>query len=85
LLAIERLSRSVGSGPWQEHESSAKIGRVKPYRAVSSARDFRNYGWAQAIKNLRAISTYVAWYRVAKERHFMYGTPRNFTKDTWTI
>ena len=58
---------------------------MKPYRAVSGAGDFRNDGWAKAVKNLSAISSYFAWYRVAEERRFMDGSPRNFTKDARTI
>jgi hypothetical protein len=53
-----------------------KIGRVKPHRAVSGASDFRNDSWAQAVKNLSAISGCL--YRAAEE---MDCRPRNFTKD----
>jgi hypothetical protein len=60
---------------------SAKIRGMEPYRAVSGASNFRNDGWAQAVKNLSAISGYFEGDRVAEERHFMDGRPRNFTKD----
>jgi len=40
---------------------------MKPYRAVSSAGNFRNDGWAQAVKNLSAISPYFAGDRGAEE------------------
>src|SRR5260370_40830037 len=53
-----------------------KIGRVKPHRAVTVASDFRNDRWAQAVKNISAISGCL--YRAAEE---MDCRPRNFTKD----
>jgi hypothetical protein len=58
---------------------------MKPYRAVSGAGDFRNDGWAKAVKNLNAISGYFPRYRIAEERRFLDGRPRNFTKDARTI
>ncbi len=53
-----------------------KIGRVKPHRVVSGASDFRNDSWAQALKNISALSGCL--YRAAEE---MECRPRNFTKD----
>ena len=40
--------------------TKAEIGGKKSYRAVSSASDFRNDGWAQTVKNLSAILGYFA-------------------------
>jgi hypothetical protein len=65
--------------------TKAKIGRKKSYRAVSSASDFRNEGWAQPIKNLSAISGYFAGNPVVEERHAIDGRPRDFTKNARTI
>ena len=64
---------------------SAKIGGKKSYRAVSSASDFRNDGWAQPVKNLSAISGYFAGNPVVEQRHVIDGRPRNFTKNARTI
>jgi hypothetical protein len=54
---------------------------MKAYRALSCSRDFfRNDGWAQAVKNLSAVSIDFTGNRVAEEWHFMDGRPRNLTK-----
>jgi len=65
--------------------TKGKIGGKKSYRAVSSASDFRNDGWAQTVKNLSAISGYFAGNPVIEERHVIDGRPRNFTKNARSI
>jgi len=58
---------------------------MEPYRAASSARDFRDYRGPQEVKNLSAISGYFAGDCVANWWHFTEGRPRNFTQNTGPI